>query len=513
MKKLSYCLVGDKTAEKKWHQIKTEGLSLTGLWLWAKAFHQYGKKADIRMVIDRSELEEYDCVHLNLTPGNFGLGHVLRDELKGSSVKLICNIDFEVENWGTIWQYPSLLEKVLDQFDLIFHVENTGASVLEHALNRKIYVLPHPVDLKGIDKMKKIDRDPTIVSVYHRHTPGICTQYMCLKNLPLHRILLGYIGGKVPASPLFDLALSFLPFHDAIDIMSRAKFGYHVHPGYTVGRAICEFAALCVPCICTNTCEAGRRLFPTLTTNPYDIKRQHNLVLDLIEHDDKYVEAFQYAYTEVEYYSMENCYKRMLRALEETEEPTKLKTSDFWDDQYFNSLTYREEHHFTQYTNCWDDLLSYIYNNNIIIDLGCGSGSFAQYLNEKGYTKQYFGYDYSKKAISLANARGLPQIFRFANEEITPEFVANITKGAEDRGNTVVIAISFLNHQKDDKAILGAISPKLPIVATLMMNLGESHLRYFKSVEKAKKYYGDFFDDIRPCGKFLLARRQCVGKH
>jgi len=325
--KKSYLLTGDKVAERKWPQVKSEPLSLTGLWLTAKAFNKYGKKGEIRMVIDRSELEEFDIVAVNLTGGNLPLPQVLREELgTDSDTKLVVNIDFQVDNWDSIWTYPILVAKALEAADLVFHVEPVGAAFLEHALKRRVYVLPHPVDLEGLDRIKKTERDPTIVTVYHRHSGGITTPYFAQKGLPLYRILLGYIGGKVPASAMYDLALGYMPFRDAMEIMSKAKFGYHVHHGYTVGRAICEFAALCVPCICSNTCEACRRLFPSLSTAPFDIKRQHDLIEKLIEDDDKYVESFMYAYKEVDYYSLENCYKRMCRAVEEVSEKNGERT-------------------------------------------------------------------------------------------------------------------------------------------------------------------------------------------
>lgn len=509
MKKLSYCLCGDKRAEERWEKVKEQELSLSGLWLWAKAAMLHGKKGDIRVIQRQHELEKYDVVAINLTPGNFALPQVIHDELgKSSSTKLIVNIDFEVDNWDTIWQYPTLMKKVLDGADLIFHVEPVGASVLEHVLGRKVPVLPHPVDLKGLDKIKREKRDPTIVTLYHRHTREIAMPYWAQKDVPLNRVLLGYHGGKVPASQMYDLALGYMEFSDAMEVLSKALIGYHVHSGYTGGRGVIECAALLVPCICSETIYASKMCFPSLTCKPFDIKRQHELMMKLIVDREYTDRVIRYAWEAAEHFSLENCYNRMCEALEEEERPSKLKSGFFWDDEYRTKIKYQVEQPHEDYTKCWDIFLDDIKHKNII-DIGCGPGIFAQYLNNSGYTGNYVGYDFSQKAIKIAKDRNLPEEFRFECNEITPDSIRDITKG-DHRKNTVVTAISLLQHLEDDKTILNAINTKLHIIATIIRNIGVSHVRYFQTEDEAKGYYGDFFNSYSLCGKHVLAIRRGV---
>lgn len=508
MKKLSYCLCGDKTAEKNWEEMKDGELSLSGLWLWAKAAHLHGKKGDIRVIKRKHELEEYDAVAINLTPGNFALPQVMRDELgNSSSTKLIVNIDFEVDNWDGIWQYPPLLEKILGCVDVVFHVEPVGAAVLEHVLGRKVHLLPHPVDLKGLDKIKQKERDPTIVTLYHRHTHEIATPYWAQKGVPLNRVLLGYISGKVPASQMYDLALGYMKFGEAMQVLAKALIGYHVHRGYTGGRGVIECAALLVPCISSETIYASKICFPSLVCKPFDIKRQHELMMMLIDDHEASEQIVRYAWEAAEHFSLENCYKRMCEALEEEERPSKLKSGFFWDDEYRTKNKYQVEHPHEDYTKCWDTFLDDVKHANII-DLGCGPGMFAQYLNNCGYTGNYVGYDFSQKAIKIAENRKLPKQFRFKCNEITPDSISEITKGPHE--NTVVTAISLLQHLEDDIAILNAINTKLPIIATIIRTFGISHIRHFQTVDEAKDYYGDFFNSYCLCGKHVLAIRRDV---
>lgn len=506
MKKISYCLCGDKTAEKSWEELKDGDLSLSGLWLWAKAAHLHGKKGDIRVIKRKHELEEYDSVAINLTPGNFALPQVMRDELgNSSSTKLIVNIDFEVDNWDGIWQYPPLLEKALDCADLVFHVEPVGAAVLEQVLGRKVHVLPHPVDLKGLDKIKQQDRDPTIVTLYHRHTREIAIPYWAQKDVPLNRVLLGYIGGKVAASQMYDLALPYMKFGEAMQVLSKALIGYHVHHGYTGGRGVIECASLMVPCICSETIYASKICFPSLTCKPFDIKRQHDLMMKLIEDHEGAEQIVRYAWDAAEHFSLENSYKRLCEALEDEEEQSYVKSCFFWDDEYRANLKYQVKQPHEDYTKCWDTIFDDIKHSNII-DLGCGPGLFAQYLNSGSYTGNYVGYDFSQKAINMARDKNLPQNFRFECEEITPNSISELTKGDLHK-DTVVTAISFLQHLEDDKTILNAINPNMPIIATIIRTFGISHVRHFQTVIEAGDYYGDFFDSFVLCGKHILARR------
>lgn len=320
-KKISYLLTADKLAERNWPKVKSEDLSLTGLWLWAKSVHKHGKKADIKVVIDKDELEQWDVIGLNLTPGNLEFPQVLREALgENSSTKLVINCDFEIDNWDRIWMFPNIFAQAMNYADIVFHVEPVGSAALEHILKRKVFWIPHPCDLEGLDKLKKKEREPTVVTVYHRHTGEISFPYWAQKDLPLYRIQLGYAKGKVPASSMYHMVTPYIKFRDAMEIMSKAKFGFYCHQGYTVGRPLMEFAAMAIPCVCSKTMEACRRCFPSLATEVFDIKAQHDILEDLIDHDEKYNEAYKYAYEAVSYYSLENSYKRLCKAVEECED-------------------------------------------------------------------------------------------------------------------------------------------------------------------------------------------------
>jgi glycosyltransferase involved in cell wall biosynthesis len=253
-----------------------------------------------------------------MTVGNFALLHHIRDELgSSSSTKLVTNIDFDVSAWGETWQYPTLLEKALRQADMVFHVESVGANVLSHVLDREVRTIPHPVDVDGLDAYKTDDRDPAIVTIYHRYRQDITTQYWALRGLPLTKVLLGYSRGTVPSLSMYDEDIGQLKFIDAIGVMSRSMFALDLFSGHTYGRAVCELAALCVPCVCSDTIEASRQLFPELCVSPYDVKGANALFKRLISDAEFNDTVWRHAYYAAGYYSQKESYARMVEALEQ----------------------------------------------------------------------------------------------------------------------------------------------------------------------------------------------------
>lgn len=312
-------MIGDPLAFEAAKTEKTPLLS--GLWQWSKAFKKFGAKGSVRLVREAEDIDT-DIIHVNMTGGNLALPQMLRDSLgNSSSVKIVVNVDFDVSSWGANWIYPTLLEKALNCADLIFHVEPVGAKTLEFALKRKVYELPHPVDIVGLDEYKKEVREPYVTNVFHRYYPDITVPYWALRDLPLKSVLIGYGKGTVAPLPMYDVYYSVLPFIEAIDVMSRGKFGLDLFHGYSYGRVVAEFAALATPCVCSETIAAAHRCFPDLVVNPYDVKRANELFWKMIEDDEFANEVcLKKGYYAVKHYSLECCYKRMVEALEEIED-------------------------------------------------------------------------------------------------------------------------------------------------------------------------------------------------
>jgi ubiquinone/menaquinone biosynthesis C-methylase UbiE/glycosyltransferase involved in cell wall biosynthesis len=423
-KKYSYALVGDPTAFEGTKTKKAPLLS--GLWLWHRAFDEYGKRGDVRLIRRKEDIEEYDLLHINMTGGNLALPQMYREVLgNSSSTKIVVNVDFDVGSWGKDWPYPTILEKQLQCADIIFHVESKGAAALEYALKRPVHVLPHPVDVVGLDNYKKMDREPYIVNIHHRYEQDITLPYWAIRDLPLYSVLLGYSKGTVPSLPMYDQKYNHLPFLDGIDIMSRAVFGLDLFHRYNYGRVVVEFAALAVPCVCSDTIDASHRCFPDLTVNPYDIKRVNELLKKLLDDDEYCEEIYKKAYEAAGYYSQEACYKRMVAVLELTEDagggaiqPSIDVSMQKWDalheselrDYWTNKQTVEEHKEFwakSEYKEKQEEqvkaiILEYCPSINSILDAGAGTCRLGKALKELGH--KYVAVDFSEDMLTECGA-------------------------------------------------------------------------------------------------------------
>ena len=312
--KLRYVLIGDERAVSDTRSQKD--CLLTGLWGWSRAVSRYGNKGDVRLLRRVEDLEQYDIVHVNLTGGNWALLDVVGDMLKESSTVLMANIDFSVSDWDN-FPYFVMIKKMFSHVNIPFHVEPVGASALSHVIGRSVYCLPHPCDIECLDRHKQVDRENYITSVYHRYHPMVNCLWMAQIDVPMQRVLLGYSKGNVPTLPMFDSVFPHLPFMEAVDVMSRGRLGLDLFPFPVAGRAVIDFAALAIPCVCSSQIYSGTRLFPDLCVDPFDVKRANSLLLDLIGDDETYERVFKKAYYGASFYGYKACYERLVEAFEE----------------------------------------------------------------------------------------------------------------------------------------------------------------------------------------------------
>lgn len=443
MNKLSYALIGDPHAIDG--MMKGGGdIMLSGLWQWSQSFAKFGKRGDVRLLRRKEELEEYDIIHINMTSGNLALPRMVRDALGNSSdTKLVVNVDFDVMQWGENWPYPTVLTEAVDCADIIFHVESTGANVLEHVLGRKVRTLPHPVDINGIDKYKKTEREPTIATMWHRYIPDCTTPYFAQKDIPLYRVLLGY-GGKVPTLPMYDFVYKPRGFITTIETMASATFGCDLYPGRSYGRSVIEFAALAVPCVCSNTIEAARRCFPSLAIDPFDVSGAHKLFVELMDDEEKHFEVFKYAYDAAKYYSQENCYNRMVEAMEDVMDSPEKQWQRIQNRYERRSDVVRSQKYIDIFSALAVRFNDFVGVPGTILDVGCGNGKFI------GGTNKSAGHEYLSNDNTIIGLDPLPQFeTRFPVVNGVGEDIP-----FQDGIFDAVTIVSVLDHVVDPKVVL-----------------------------------------------------------
>lgn len=443
MNQFSYCLIGDRLAVAGVDDHDKAVPILSGLWQWQAAFKKYGNDGDVRLVRSKDELEEYDIIHINMSAGNLALPQMVAEELKDSDTKLVVNVDFDVMQWGANWQYPTLLLKAVDCADMVFHVESTGAKILEHVLKRRVHTLPHPVDVVGLDQYKKTEREPTIVTMWHRYIQDCTLPYFAQKDIPLYKILLGY-GGRVPTLAMYDIARKPQPFVDAIETMSLATFGCDLYPGRTYGRSVVEFAALTVPCVCSNTIEASCRCFPDLAVDPFDVKGANQKFKELVDDEEKLVDIYRYAYNASGYYSQHECYCRMVEAIENGGSDLKKQWQSIQTRYERRTSDSKPQSYINFAKELASKFMDFVGIPGLVLDIGCGNGKYA------GGTYESIGHEYLSRDNTIIGLDPLPSVEdRFPVVDAFGEkipFQDNIFDG--------VVIMSVLDHLIDPTPVL-----------------------------------------------------------
>lgn len=136
-----------------------------------------------------------------------------------------------------------------------------------------------------------------------------------------------------------------------------------------------------------------------------------------------------------------------------------------------------------------------------IIDLGCGTGRFAQ-LVLRELNLPYRGYDFAPAVIDEATR--YCQVGEFS--------VADIREwehGPDLPEECCYVLLEVLEHLDDDRGALMRIPPGLPVVFSVPSFWSESHVRRFLQPSHVFERYGDLLDfDAWQAVRFpMLGRR------
>jgi len=163
----------------------------------------------------------------------------------------------------------------------------------------------------------------------------------------------------------------------------------------------------------------------------------------------------------------------------------KEKEAQFYDEFYANSDAYRQHYTDSLYFPLWVQMefLLRPYRELNILDIGCGSGQFGRFLEDRGY-KHYQGIDFSKQAIEMAKtACGFP--FRVA-DAFSPDVL--------DAPYDVVVSMEVLEHITRDQDLVKGIRPGTICLFTVPNYDSVAHVRFFKSDHAVRSRYYEFLD-------------------
>jgi len=296
-------------------QIFKEYPMRSGYYNWAKVFN-----ADIAKYDKIKErLEEYDVVHINMSPANWWMILDAEKRLRNSSTKLVVNNDHVSEHWHKWRLDPMIYLKVQECGDLVFGTEPFQTSQMID----KAVCMPHPTDTKAIKIFKNSFKSNSVGILYHGYDPTeVQIQLMAQaikKDLKCPVELWNYVQLKDEKTLFknhFDKVHNQYSFSEFCMALMRNKVLLELAPYHTYGRITTEIACLKVPVVGSDRVGSMRHNYPFTSCDPYDHRKIRGYVKDLFENDSFKQKVVDTAYENVEYYSFENCKKRMLEHLE-----------------------------------------------------------------------------------------------------------------------------------------------------------------------------------------------------
>lgn len=162
-----------------------------------------------------------------------------------------------------------------------------------------------------------------------------------------------------------------------------------------------------------------------------------------------------------------------------------------------HKVKYFKSYKDTPWKNIWEEICKIMKEHNVksILDIGCGTGQFAECVYYNNFEK-YIGIDFSSKAIDrcLDIFKNINNNYIFINENV-------LRINFENFEYDCVVATEFLEHIENDIEVLLKIKSKKLIIFTLPDSDSEGHVRFFpdsieESFLKIKERYKNIGDII-----------------
>ena len=167
---------------------------------------------------------------------------------------------------------------------------------------------------------------------------------------------------------------------------------------------------------------------------------------------------------------------------------TKYKAEQY-DKIYIEVDKYWKHYSESPYLPIYEVAIKHLKTLNVL-ELGCGTGQFAEMLFDKFKNINYYGVDFSEQAIKMAKMFAPEFTFEVMDIE-KPHVFDKIYYDT-------VILLEVLEHISDIK-VLNNIKKGSHIIASVPNYDSENHLRFFKTIEEVeKRYYNHIkFDTIK----------------
>jgi hypothetical protein len=313
-----------------------------GVYQWMHAFNRDGDMGEVRHVMNMapSELENYDLIHVNLC----GRDAKLLPEIKrtlgaSSSIPVICNLDYAIQNWQSGFPSGDTLKGFLEsisQADLVFATEPAQQALVNHLLHEVLTpprekvcvpVIPHPCDVENIRQLhvpsdQRLDR---IMVCYHRYDkhqyiPWMITQGLKAKQhgtiveLPVY--LTGLYSDPVML-PLFSGAFTGTNWTHYSYELAHSTLAFEYYSINSHSRYPEECAVLGVPCVGDTLSYSICWIHSLLAHAPLDFRGMRLALKRLAEDEEFYMRCAEHAWTRVQEIDYAHSKMKLLFKLQE----------------------------------------------------------------------------------------------------------------------------------------------------------------------------------------------------
>ncbi|KKN42137.1 hypothetical protein LCGC14_0716410 [marine sediment metagenome] len=151
-------------------------------------------------------------------------------------------------------------------------------------------------------------------------------------------------------------------------------------------------------------------------------------------------------------------------------------------DKAFQLEKYNCHYSDTVYYEMWKKVISYIDHSDVILEIGCGTGQFAEMLFTHLDYHSYIGIDFSKVAIQKAIERNGQRFF-----------LHDARKSFDSNYNTV-ICLETLEHIDNDIIVLKNLKSGTKFIGSVPIGNDPAHVRVFLTPESIIERYGTLLD-------------------
>jgi len=304
-------------------QLLEEELARTGLYQWVNVF-----KGEVKYPRDIEDYNDYDIVHVNMSTQDIHLAANVRREIKeDSNTRLIVNNDYTTEMWGSAFGHPDTMSREIMNADMIFGTEYFQVTALAELVDRKVFIIPHPADVKRLKSLPELPKKSIISTIWRRYDNNSYIPSLVTRNLGFTTQLIGYeksVDSKTwLTTTLFDYVFAGTNYFDFCDQLRESEVVYDPFTFHSYNRAIVDCAALGVPVVGSNRTQSINVCYPFTKVDPYDVTAARRMIEKLATDDVFKKKVIDYAREKVEYYNHPNSMEKYLMALDESIDEAK----------------------------------------------------------------------------------------------------------------------------------------------------------------------------------------------